>query len=122
MKIIMPVDEKMMETNVCISFGRAPFFLIYNLETKESLFIENTAAESIGGAGISAAQTIVDNKADVLLTPRCGEKAAQVLNAAQIKLYKTTYVSAMENIEAYKAGQLSLLNEIHAGFHGHGGN
>ena len=76
MKIAIPVDEKTLESNVCVSFGRTPYFLIYDVETKESIFIDNSAAASTGGAGIKAAQIIVDNKADVLLTPRLGENAA----------------------------------------------
>ena len=71
MKIAIPVDEKSMGTNVCVSFGRTPYFLIYDTESKESSFINNSAASSSGGAGIKAAQTVVDSKADVLLTPRC---------------------------------------------------
>ena len=66
MKIAIPVDEKTLESNVCVSFGRTPYFLIYDVETKESIFIDNSAAASTGGAGIKAAQIIVDNKADVL--------------------------------------------------------
>jgi len=62
MKIAIPVDEKSLESNVCVSFGRAPYFLIYDTETKESIFLDNGAAASTGGAGIKAAQTIVDNK------------------------------------------------------------
>ena len=38
MKIAIPVDEKNMESGVCPSFGRAPYFLFYNTETKESFF------------------------------------------------------------------------------------
>lgn len=121
MRIAIPVDEKDLSSNVCISFGRTSYFLIYDTETKEGIFIDNTAASNSGGAGIKAAQAIVDNKADALLTPRCGENAAGVLEAADIKLYKTTHLSVMDNIEAFIAGKLSLLNEIHAGFHGHGG-
>ena len=122
MKIAIPVDEKTMETSVCASFGRAPYFLIYDTETKESVFIDNSAASSTGGAGIKAAQIIVDNKANALLTPRLGENAAEVLKPAEIKIYKTTTGSAKDNIDAFIAGKLSLLDEIHAGFHGHGGN
>jgi predicted Fe-Mo cluster-binding NifX family protein len=121
MKIAIPVDGMDMETNVCISFGRAPYFLIYNTETKESLFLENTAAESQGGAGIKAAQLLVDRNVDALLTPRCGENAAEVIKAAHIKIYKTAGLSAKENIHAFISGTLSILEEIHAGFHGHGG-
>ena len=122
MKIAIPVDEKTLESNVCVSFGRTPYFLIYDVETKESVFIENSAAASTGGAGIKAAQIIVDNKADVLFTPRLGENAAEVLKLAEIKIYKTITGSAKDNIDAFIDGKLPLLDEFHAGFHGHGGN
>ena len=42
MKIAIPVDEKSMGTNVCVSFGRTPYFLIYDTESKESSFINNS--------------------------------------------------------------------------------
>ena len=105
-----------------MSFGRAPYFLIYDVETKESTFIDNSAAASTGGAGIKAAQTIVDNKAAALLTPRLGANAAGVLKSAEIKIYKTTAASAKDNIDAFVAGKLSLLDEIHAGFRERGSN
>ena len=109
MKIAIPVDERNVETNVCVSFGRTPYFLIYDDETT-------------GGAGIKAAQTIVDSKASILLTVRCGENAANLLKAANVKIFKTSSTSAKENIDDFSAGKLHLLDEIHAGFHGHGGN
>ena len=121
MKIAIPVDTGSMDSNVCISFGRTPYFLIYDTDKKESVFLENTAAQSPGGAGIKAAQIIVDNKVDALLTPRCGENAAMVINAAKIKLYKTSGNSINENIESFNEGKLLLLEEIHEGFHGNGG-
>ena len=122
MKIAIPVDEKSLDSNVCVSFGRTPYFLIYDVDTKESVFLDNSAAASTSGAGIKAAQTIVDNKANVLLTPRCGENAAEVLKSADIEIFKTTSASVKDNIDAFIDGKLSLLDEIHAGFHGHGGN
>lgn len=121
MKIAIPVNDKSMETDVCQSFGRTPYFLIYDTESKESVFLDNSAATSQGGAGIKAAQTIVDNKASALLTPRCGENAAEVLKAADVKLYKTINDSIGDNIKAFIDSKLSLLQEIHAGFHNHGG-
>lgn len=121
MKIAIPADDNNMKTGVCISFGRAPYFLLYDIETEEGSFIDNSAAASSGGAGIKAAQTIVDNDAGALLTPRCGENAAQVLKAADIKIYKTAEGTAVDNINAFIDGKLSPLNEIHEGFHHHGG-
>ncbi len=121
MRIAIPVDEKNIMTNVCLSFGRAPYYLFYDTESKAEKFVENTAATSSGGAGIKAAQIIADSKVDALLTPRCGENAADVLKAADIKLYKTKGTSVKDNIEAFVAGKLDELSDIHPGHHGHGG-
>ena len=93
---------------------------MHDTETKENLFIENTAAKSTGGAGIKAAQIIADNGADAVLTPRCGENAAGVLQNAGIKMYKTVGDSVESNIKDFISGNLSLLEEIHAGLHDHG--
>ncbi|HZK53775.1 MAG TPA: NifB/NifX family molybdenum-iron cluster-binding protein [Desulfosporosinus sp.] len=119
MIIAMPVDEQSMETTVCQSFGRTPYFLIYDTESMESVFLNNSGAASQGGAGIKAAQTIVDHKVSALLTPRCGENAAEVINATNIKMYKTINDSIKDNIDALNNGQLSLLDEIHPGLHDH---
>jgi len=117
MKIAIPVDESSMEANVCISFGRTPYFLIFDTESKEPIFLDNSAAASQGGAGIKAAQAVVDSNVTALITPRCGENAAEVFKAANIKIYKTINDSIKDNIDAFIGGKLFLLDEIHAGFH-----
>ena len=71
MKIAMPVNEKDMKTEICVSFGRAPYFFFYDTEAKEGTFVDNSAVASAGGAGIKAAQVIVDNEAHVFAYPRC---------------------------------------------------
>lgn len=35
MKVAIPVDDQSMETKICVSFGRTPYFLIYDTETKK---------------------------------------------------------------------------------------
>lgn len=120
MKIAIPVNENNEKTSICMSFGRAPYFMIYDNDTKESAFMDNSAAASQGGAGIKASQAIADKGAEVLLTPRCGDNAAQVLNTANIKIYRTISDSVSENIKAYNDGKLTILSDIHPGFHNHG--
>lgn len=121
MKIAIPVDEKCTRGSVSLSFGRAPYFLIYDIESKESVFMENSALKNQGGAGIKAAQLVVDSKAAALIAPRCGENAAKVLKGADIILYKTIDGSVEDNIRAFVHGDLSFLEEIHGGFHDGGG-
>ena len=36
MKIAIPMNEQSMDTEVCPSFGRAPYFLLYDSVTKEA--------------------------------------------------------------------------------------
>lgn len=118
MKIMIPVDENKEGTTVCPSFGRSPYYMLFDMESREIRFLENTAANAPGGAGIKAAQFVTDQGTDVLLTPRCGENAAQVLQAAGVALYQTAAGSAEENIAAYEAGSLSPITQFHEGFHG----
>lgn len=119
MKIAMPADENSMNTTVCVSFGRAPYFLIYDTISKESEFLDNSAVASQGGAGIRASQIIADNGVKALLTPRCGENAEKVLRNAEVLVYKSMPGTVLQNIEAFAAEKLNLLNDFHAGFHGH---
>ena len=121
MKIAIPVDEKSMNTKVCPSFGRSPYFLFYDTTTKGKEFLDNGAASSEGGAGIKAAQFLVDHNVEALLTPRCGQNAAEVLAKAKIQLYKTLSDSIEENLEAFTQNKLPLLDDIHPGFHQGGG-
>ena len=116
MKIAIPLDDTKQE--VCVSFGRAPYFLIQKNGTAGIL--ENPAAQAQGGAGFQAAQFVVDQGADTLITVRCGENAAQVFQAAGIRILKAEGVSAQENLEKCESGGLAELTHFHAGFHGIG--
>ena len=120
MKIAIPIESKDLEGKICPSFGRTPCFLLYETDSKKAEYLENSAGKSHGGAGIKAAQLIADHKIDVLLTPRCGKNAAEVLEESGIKLYKTREGSVKENLEDFLGNRLELLEEIHAGFHDHG--
>lgn len=116
MKVMIPVDES--RENVCVSFGRAPYFLIHDTETGTSELAGNPAAEAQGGAGIKAAQFVADKGADALVTVRCGQNAADVFKAAGVAVYRAGGPSAAENLKALSEGKLSVLTSFHAGFHG----
>ncbi len=121
MKIIIPVESKSLEAPLCQSFGRTPLFALYDTDSDEHEFLDNAAAASQGGAGIKAAQMLVDKGASALIAYRCGENAANVLKAAGVDIYKAQEGSVAENLEKFKDGSLSLLTNIHPGFHNHGG-
>ncbi len=120
MIIAIPLNEPARAGGICQSFGRAPYFLIHDAEHKTDLFLENKAAKSRDGAGVRAAQTIVDHDADVLLTPRCGGNAAFILQAAKVSIYQTKEGSIEANLSAFANGDLSKLEEVEDGQRGHG--
>ncbi len=114
MKIAIPVEDN--EVAVCQVLARAPFFLVR--EDEKDTIIVNPAAQSQSGAGLQVAQFLVDEKIDVLITPRCGQNAAEVFEAANMKLYKSISQPARENLDAYREGTLEVLTKFHGGFHG----
>ena len=116
MKIVIPLDEN--KQDICVSFGRAPYFLFSQDGNQEIL--ENPAAQAQGGAGLKAAQFVVDNGADVLITVRCGQNAADVFTAAEMKIYKAEGSSAQGNLTAFEEKKLEPLTHFHAGFQGIG--
>lgn len=116
MKVMLPLDED--KLNICVSFGRAPFFLLYDLEKHKEEYLENPAANVEGGAGIKAAQFLVDEGANILITFRCGENAAEVFKQAGIKIYKACGSEVKKNIEDLKENKLEVLTHFHAGYQG----
>ena len=120
MKIAIPVEKEEVLEKICISFGRTPFFLLYDTVTEEKIVLENPARNSPGGAGIKAAQFVLDNNIEILITPRCGENAAKVLLGDQVKIYKSQGESVKDNLDMFQKNELSILEEIHPGFHNKG--
>ena len=118
MKIAIPVNED--QATVCPSFGRAPYFWVSDTQNGSKSVFENPAAHSEGGAGIRAAQAVLDLGAEALVTPRLGENAANVLKAAGVALYISAFGDAQANADALLSGSLKSLTEVHPGFH-HGG-
>lgn len=114
MKIAIPLDEN--KQDVCIVLARAPFFMFY--ENGESTIVENPAAQAQSGAGIQAAQFLVDHQINTLITVRCGQNSADIFQAADITIYKSVHKAATDDLAALEAGNLEILDHFHGGFHG----
>jgi predicted Fe-Mo cluster-binding NifX family protein len=92
-------------------FGRAPKFLVYDLEKDAYEVIDNQDNQNAGqGAGIGSAKMIADAGAGSLVTGHCGPKAFQALLAAGITVYTSQASSIAQALEEYKAGKLSLID------------
>ncbi len=90
-------------------FGRCAYFMVINPESGDFKIESNPAREASGGAGIQAAQWIIDQGVQAVLTGSLGPKAFDVLSAAKIAAYKHDGGSAEGVLAAYQAGKLECM-------------
>ena len=110
MKIAVSAAGNTMESQLDQRFGRAVSFLIVETKNMDYEAINNSAAASSGGAGISAAQLVADKGAEAVITGNVGPNAMNVLKAANIEIYKGSAASVKENVELFKKGALEKIN------------
>ncbi|ETR70304.1 MAG: dinitrogenase iron-molybdenum cofactor biosynthesis protein [Candidatus Magnetoglobus multicellularis str. Araruama] len=111
MKIAISSQGIDLDAAVDPRFGRAANFILIDSETNEFEVIENKQNLNLPqGAGIQAGKTIVDNKAEAVITGNCGPKAFNVLSAAGVKIYIGAKGSVKEALARYKNGELQAAN------------
>lgn len=121
MKIIVPSDGKDMQSQVSTVLGRAPYFIVVDSDTMSYECIDNPATQAAGGAGIVAAQAILETGADIVITYQCGKNAADVLEQGNIQMVAAKEGPIEQLIESFNAGQLQKSPSFHGGHHQHGG-
>lgn len=108
MKIAITTTGESLESPLESRFGRAPKFLIVELDNNSFEVVENiTNMSAIQGAGIQTAQTVVELGVEAVITGHCGPKAFKVLQSAGIKVFNSDRPTIQEAIEEFKAGNLS---------------
>lgn len=87
MKIAVPSVGSNSRSSISSSLGHSPFISIYDVETKKYEFFENMGFNTQDGSGLKAAELIIKNKADTLLTMELGQKAYSVLVKGHIQIH-----------------------------------
>jgi predicted Fe-Mo cluster-binding NifX family protein len=106
MKIAVSATGKDLNCQIDPRFGRCQYFIFVDPETMEFEASENEGLMAMGGAGVQAAQLIVQRGATVLITGNLGPNAASALSASGIKVYLVPGGTVKEVIEGYKTGSL----------------
>lgn len=89
-------------------FGRAPNFLVYDLERDTFEVVDNASnVSSAQGAGIRAAETVVRLGATALVTGHCGPNAFRVLTAGGVSIFTSDAKTVGEALAAFRAGKLA---------------
>jgi predicted Fe-Mo cluster-binding NifX family protein len=110
MKVCISSSGTSLDSLLDPRFGRANYFIIVDTDNMEFDVIENPGASAGGGAGITAAQLIIDRGAEALITGNLGPNAMSVLSAANIGIYRGITASVRENIDSFKKGLLERIS------------
>ena len=117
MKICVSAFSGSLDAEVDSRFGRCAYFVIVDSETMEFNAISNSSSSAAHGAGIQAAQTVVNIGAKVVITGNVGPNAFNVLSATGIKIVTGASGSVKDAVEKYKNGQLKEVGNPTVGGH-----
>jgi len=112
MQIAITIEEnKGLDSKTSSIFGRCEYFMFIDPETEEFTIEENPAKNARGGAGIQAAQMIVDHAISTVISGHLGPKAHAVLFNAGVAAYQFQGKNAREALKAYREKTLTSLFE-----------
>jgi predicted Fe-Mo cluster-binding NifX family protein len=112
MKIAFTTDREDLNAKLDSRFGRAAGFLVVDTETKAHQFIDNQQnLNAAQGAGIQAAQTVLQSGAEAVVTGHCGPKAFRVLTAGGVTVYTSAAQTVVEALDKWADGKLESIEE-----------
>lgn len=110
MKIAITSMDGTMEGMVDERFGRARKLIVYNVDTSSFEVSDNSKQMNIAqGAGIQAAQNVVNLGVGAVISGHLGPKAFQVLQSAGVVAYSAVNMTVADAVKHYREGSLSKL-------------
>ena len=109
MRVVIPANGAELDAPTSPVFGRCQMFIFVDPETLEFEALPNPALDAPGGAGVQAAQTVLQHGVSAVIAPSLGPNAFRVVQAAGIPAYRMAGATVREVITAFNAGQLARL-------------
>jgi predicted Fe-Mo cluster-binding NifX family protein len=107
MKVAFTASGETLDAPLDGRFGRAPKFLIVDLESGAFEVIDNRQnMNAPQGAGVQSAETVARSGASCIVTGHCGPKAFRALSAAGIKIYNTDAPTVTDALDRFRSGKL----------------
>lgn len=106
MKIVVTSNGSDLDAPASPVFGRCPMYIFVDPETMSFEAVANPAIAASGGAGVQAAQFVIEHGAEVIISGSIGPNAFEVFRSAGISTYLFSDGTVRQAVEAYKAGRL----------------
>lgn len=111
MKLALSSTGKELKDTLDLRFGRCTYFLIYDTEKGLLKTVENKGQLSGGGAGIAAAQQMIDEDVEAVITGNMGPNAYNLMKNSGIRVYQSNAVPCEEAVKLMLEGKLTELTE-----------
>jgi predicted Fe-Mo cluster-binding NifX family protein len=104
-KLAISSSGDTVESTVDPRFGRSKYFMLYDGASEEYTTLVNAARGAGGGAGVQAAETVIQSGASVVLTGNVGPKAFQVLSSADVLVVTEVTGTVKEAVGKFLSGE-----------------
>lgn len=120
-RIVLPVAEsKGLASRIAEHFGRAPYFLLVEVDEQGQIASErlvSNSGEHFGGRG-HAHDSILEFEPDYLIVPGMGPRGLKAMKNAGVEVLRTDADRVDKALEAFREGRLEVLNEGCGHHHG----
>jgi len=110
MKICITAQGKTKDSLIDVRFGRCPFFVFLDKKGTIKKVIENPGVVAARGAGIAAAQAVINEGADIIITGNMGPNAFFVLSQSGVKIFLAPPLTTIE--KAFSLWREDKLNQL----------
>ena len=112
MRICITSSGSNLDSPIDPRFGRAQYFLLLDEEGDLKEVSSNPGVLARGGAGVAAAQKVVNQEIDILITGNIGPNAVGVLGIAKLKIFLCPMgIKAKEAFLMWKENKLTQVKE-----------
>lgn len=109
MKIVVTSNGADLDAPASPVFGRCPAYVFVDTQSMAYDAVENQAIGAASGAGIQAAQFVVGQGAQAVVTGNVGPNAHSVFQSAGVPIYLFGGGTVREAVEAFKSGELQSI-------------
>ena len=117
-KIAVGTEKPEAESLISELFGRSNYFILFDKKNNTEEIITNPFARTFGGAGIQAAQLLVEKNVDILITNQIGNNAMRILNSAGVKVFSCIRENARTAVGLLYEDKLKLIDKSLILIHG----
>ena len=122
MRVVVSANAEGLDAQASPMFGRCPAYVFVETDDLTASSMANPAIGASGGAGIQAAQLVIEQGVQAVITGNVGPNALQVFQASSIPVYQHAGGSVRDAVEAFIAGKLTQVmqptSRAHSGMPG----